>query len=327
MALPLRRRTVHFYELKLNPYTQAKVQRPSLAELPDLLKSFQSLAGTGKLPMTVGGTTKVRTKLIDWRYDATNGHYELLLNRADVGVSDTTLRDFDTDRVRKAGKTRREGVEISSHVIVRPNSDGQTALLIMTMGAGLSPGHVERLFRSLCKAAEAKRANRAMFYFDDPSGRKDDDGKPVQYKVRYGFAVYAHPGQTLTDALRVGQFESMELVGYAQKAFDSGGTLQIHERTLKIEAVNPKLVTGAQIINATKRFLKAGNGQDFDKLRLHYKTPAGKPTSATVPINDLDGAFTFKEAIEFNTDVQDQQMELNETILTQMRPLLGWVPR
>jgi hypothetical protein len=327
MPLPLRKRTVHFYEIHMQARTKTPIRRPSTASLPTLLKSFQGLAIGKNLPITVGGSTKVRTTLVDWYYDANSDHYELLLNRADAGVSDVALRDFDTSNLRKAGKTKKEGIEVSAHVIVRPNRDGQTALVLLTMGAGIGPGNLERLFRGLARQASAQKINQHLFSFDNPSGAKDAKGMPMQYKVQYGFAVHGHQGQTLKQALGAGQFESMELIAFDQQQFDAGGTFQTQERTLKVEAALPKAVTSAAIVNAVKGYLKGPNAQGFDRLRVRYKTQTGKSSSTTLAINDLDAAFTLKENIDFDVDVQEQQAALNSTILKEMRPLLDMVPR
>lgn len=327
MPLPLRKRTIHFYEIHLQAATRSPIQRPSTAALSDILQSFQALATGRKLPLHIASSTKVKTSLVDWRYDSKNRHYELLLNRADAALSDVALRDFDTSNLRKAGKKKTEGFEVSAHVIVRPNSDGQTAAMLLSMGAGIGPAHLERLFRGLSRQASQQRGNRSLFYFDHPSGEKDSNGKAIQYKVQYGYAVHGYQGQTLRDALRSGKFESMELVAHETSPFDAGGTFQVQERSIKISASLPKVVTAATVVNAVRGFVRAPGGDAFDSLRIRYKTAAGKDTGTTLPIHDLDAAFTLKENIEFDTDVQEHQDSLDEVILQKMRPLLGLVPR
>ena len=43
-------------------------------------------------------------------------------------------------------------------------------------------------------------------------------------------------------------------------------------------------------------------------------------------VNDMDSAFTLKEHIEFDIDVDAQDANLNPTILAGMLPLLQQVP-
>lgn len=63
MSLPLRKRTVHFYEIHLSSYTKAAVKNPSCASLPDLLTSFVQLAVGGKLPRTIRQSSQLHTVL------------------------------------------------------------------------------------------------------------------------------------------------------------------------------------------------------------------------------------------------------------------------
>lgn len=326
MSLPLRKRTVHFYEIHLSSYTRAAVQNPSCASLTDLLQSFALLTPGSKLPRTIRRSSHLHTVLADWNYDSSSNCYELLVSKANAALSDVALRDLGTAKLRKAGKTKVEGIEVSAHVLIRPNQDPRKATLLLTMGAGVSAKDIETLLRGLSRLAAKDQRSKALFYFDDPSGAKGPDGKPLQYKVQYGFAAYGHQGQTLTTALQSGEFEGMDLIAHDKAKFDSGGNLQIVERSIGIQAQIPKTVTGASIRNAVRSFQQSPDGAMYNKLRLHYKTVAGISTSAVLDINNLDAAFTLKEHIEFNSDVEAQQEKLDSVILNGMRPLLQLVP-
>ena len=326
MSLPLRKRTVHFYEVRLHSYTKAPIKSPSCAPLSELLKCFAALASANKLPQTIRKSTQLHTVLADWGYDKASNSYGLLISKANAALSDVALRDLGTAKLRKAGKTKVEGIEVSAHVLVRPNTDGRTAALLLTMGAGVAAKDIEILLRTLSREAAKNRRNRALFHFDDPSGAKDANGKTVQYQVNYGFAASAHQGQTLVNALKTGEFQEMDLIAHGRSQFDTGGNLQITERSLSVKATVPKSVTGATILNAVRSFRKRPDGADFDKLRIHYKTVAGKNTSATLEINNLDAAFTLKDHIELSAEVEAQQDALSPVILEGMKPLLQSVP-
>lgn len=317
MTLPLRKRTVHFYEILIQSHTlAAAITNPSTATLPDMLRCFAQMALAKHLPITIRRSAHLRTVLADWHYDNANDCYELLLSKANAALSDVALRDLTNSKLRKAGKTKVEGIEVSAHVIVRPNSDRRTAAVLLTMGAGVSANDIEILFRHLARQASKIPANKALFYFDDP----------LQYKVSYRFAALGHKGQTLETALRTGEFESMELVACEHTKFDAGGNLQIEERTLKVKSSLPKTVTAASLRNALRSFRQEPDSAIYNKLRIHYKTEGGKSTSAVLSVQDLDAAFTLKEHIEFDTDVESQQAALTPTILQAMHPLLQLVP-
>lgn len=322
MTLPLRKRTVHFYEIKVRSSTRKDIKSPSCASLADLLKCFAKMAKSGQLPQMIRKSSKLHTVLADWRYDQATNCYELLISKANAALSDVALRDLQTARLRKAGKTKAEGIEVSAHVLLRPNSDNRTALLLVTMGAGVGAQDIEVLLRHLSREAAKDPKNRSLFYFDDPSAAQDDKGNPLQYKVQYGFSAAGYQGQTLTAALQSGQFESMELIGHEVTPFDSGGNLQIKTRSVSIDAVVPKAVTGATIRNAVLSFQKLVSDVQYDQLRIHYKTVAGQRTSAMLEIGNLDAAFTLKDHIEFDTDVEAQQDTLNPLVLAKMKPLL-----
>lgn len=326
MSLPQRKRTVHFYEVTTHSSTRAAVTNPACAPLPDLLACFARMATQGKLPQTIRRGTDLHTVLADWHFDEANGCYALLISRANAALSDVALRDLGTTKVRKAGKTKAEGIEVSAHVLLRPNRDGKTAAALLTMGASVAATDVEKLLRLLARQAAKDLNNRALFYFDDPSGAKGPDDKALQYKVQYGFAAFAHKGQTLDQALQTGEFEGFDLVAHEHGKFDTGGNLQIAERSIKILAEIPKTVTAASILNAVRYFQTTPDGEKYDKLRIRYKTSNGKSTSAVLRINALDAAFTLKEHIEFDSDVEAQQDKLSPVILAKMVPLLQLLP-
>lgn len=317
---------MHFYEMHMQSTTMAAIQSPSSARLSDLLRCCTRLLPKSQLPVTIKKSSQLRTVLSDWSYNQQHNCYELLLSKANAALSDVALRDMNTLSLRKAGKTKSDGIEVSAHVLVRPNPDERTAAVLFTIGAGISIGDVEALFRLMAKAASKHSSHRALFYFDDPSGARGPDGLPLQYKVRYRFAGYGHKGQNLDQALRTGEFEGMELIAPEQTQFDQGGNFQIVERVLKVKAAIPETVTGAGLKNVVRFFRQNPDGDIYDKMRVHYKTEAGTSTSAVLQINDLDAAFTLKDHVEFDVDVDAQDTSLNQTIISGMLPLLRLIP-
>lgn len=320
MALPLDKRTVHFYEIEMQSWTRSAVKNPAKTTFPKMLACFNALKVA--LPVEVSKTKLAKTSLADAYFDSVNGWYELLLNKADAAVSDVAFRDLNTARTRKAGKTKTEGIEISSHVMVRPNASGHTATVLLTMGAGIGAKDVAALFKRLSKQASKLPAYQDLFHFDNPSGARDENGNPEQYRVSYRFTPSAYKSQTLTNALRSGEFEYMELIAHEDREFDSGGNLKIEQQVVKVTAGLPGNVTGAGIVNAVRNYLNKPDAEHFDTLRVRYKTPTGASTSTTLDIAGLENAFTQKETIRFSSELEAQQNQLSQTVLAEMRKLM-----
>ena len=319
-----RKRMVHFYEIVMQSYTHSDVVSPSTTDFPSMLQCFQRLAA--RAPVEISRTNKDSTFLADWNHDAANNFYELLINKADATLSDVAFRNLTTQSLRKGGKQKIEGIENSSHILLKPDANGHTITVLMTMGAGISIADVVRLFRKLSKMASSLKANYDIFHFDHPSGAKTSDGKPVKYRVSYKFRDFAYKGQTLTQALLTGEFESLELIAHDVSRFDTGGNLQVQKRVVQVKATLPKTVTGASLRNAIRQFKQSPDGAYFDTARIQYKSPSGKTSATTLQLQALDAAFTHNERIEFDTDVEAQQASLSQTVLQKMRPLLLALP-
>lgn len=326
MSLDLRKRRVHFYEISMSSFTRSDgVKNPSICSIQSLLQCFTAM--NVNKPFDIRRTNRVSTTLVDWNYDPVNGYYELLVNKADAGLSDIALRDLESKSLRKAGKKKIEGIESSSHILIRPNVNTSSVTVLMTMGAGVAIADIASLLRLLGKSASKIPANRNLFYFDHPSGEKDGNGNAVKYRVSYTFHDYAYKGETLSTALSSGEFESMELIAHGQTQFDAGGNLQIESRSVMVKAMLPKTVTGATLKNGIRYYRSQPDGAAFDTAKIHYKSPSGKPSVATLAVQDLDAVFTRNEMIHFDTDVEAQQGSLSQTVLQKMRPLLIALPQ
>lgn len=315
-----RERTVHFYDLLMKSTTRSDgITSPGCADLPLILARIAKAKPKGT---EIVKRRSVLTELADWHHDAATSSYQLLINRADANVSDVAFRDLTSRSFRKAGKTKLEGIEASSHIIVRPNADRRTALVLMTMGAGVGSGVVERLINTLTRELERNAQNSDLFNFAHPSGERDARGIPVTYKVRYSFECVAHKDVVLDDALKSGEFVSMELIANKFEAFDQGGNLHIEKQSVEIKAGKPSLISGAGLVNAIRSRMRQQGAQQYEEARIRYKNATGADRVTTLRINQLDAAFTRKELIEFTTDVDAQQLTLSPTVISAMKALL-----
>jgi len=255
-------------------------------------------------------------QIADWKHNPAKGYWSILINRADKAESDVAFRDFPTKAVRKGGKTKSEGVEFSAHIIIKPEPGQPKGLVLITMGAGVRADMVDTMMTMLTRLLGLSGRSPSIFKFPHPNGTRQT------YKVRYQFKCLAHKSALLDEALQKGEFVSLELIAPEVSAFDTGGNLVVQRRAVSVRAVVPKGVTGASIKNGISYFMGQNPSQSFDKARIFYKNDIGKEQHITLATNDLDAAFTKKHTIEFTTEVEQQQVALSSTVITEMEKLL-----
>lgn len=250
--MDMRHRTVHFYDVVLATGTRAEgISNPSGGTITALLERVKRSAIVGA---RLTESNRLTVEISDWHHDISSGAFCVLINRADANVSDVTFRDLKTRVARRAGKTRVEGIELSAHVVIKPDADGRRAMVLLTMGSGISSDTLEKLFREAARLVLGDTKNSDLLLFDHPSGEKDRKGVSKKYRVHYSFDCFAHKGQVLDQALKNGSFSSMELVAHEYSGFDSGGNLQVTQQTITVTAANPHSVTAATLVRDIKRF-------------------------------------------------------------------------
>lgn len=318
--MKLNERTVHHYDLVMSSSTRSKgIVNPSKCTLEALITGFTKLGANGtEISKTAGASVEIS----DWNFNAATKILTVLLNRADREVSDVAFKDLTSKVRRRAGKTKQEGIETSCHLLVKPNTDGHSALVLMTMGSGITFQTVERVLTTLAKLAKAVKANHDLFNFALPSGEADAAGKPVTYAVRYSFHLLAHKGSILDDALKGGSFVSMELIAHKHSPFDAGGNLQFQKQSFFVVAANAKSVSGALVKSALKKYLNADPEYQFDSARIAYTDTDGRTKATTLETNNLDAAFTKRDVISLASPVESQQDQISATIRDEMLKLI-----
>jgi hypothetical protein len=305
--------------MQIRSYTRlGGVENPACAHIKDLFAAFANIAKIRGTELVV--RPKLTVEATDFSFDPKSGLFCLLFNRADGSLSDVTFKDFGSKKRRNGGKQKTEGIESSSHVMLKPNPDGRSALMLMSMGSGMGPGIVERLFSILQTEIKDNKKAKPVFEFKDPSG-EEVDGQPVAYRVKYAFESLGYKGHSLDDALKNGAFQSMELIETKFEKFDQTGNLVIEEYVMEIKATNALVVTGGFVKNAVRRFKAANPNKKFDQLKVRYKKLDGDTATASLDPNDLDAAFTKREKIYLDTDVEAQQSILSPEILSKMKKL------
>ena len=311
-----KQRTVHFYDLTIKSHTRKGIKNPNCCSISDILSSIKPKG------REVYKTAHISIEVSDWKYDPKAKTYSCLVNRADSSLSDVAFKDFPTKSRRAAGKKKTEGIEYSCHIIIKPQSDPHKALMLMTMGSGVTFIAIEKMFLFFSNELKALSKHNHLFNFPLPSGELNEEGKPATYSVSYGFAATGHMSTLLDDVLQKGIFQGMELVADRITKFDTAGNLLIDAQSIHVAASNAKTISGAVVKNAIGKWKKTAEGSAYKLARISYKTPDGTTKQNTFDINNLDAAFTRKENIELDTDVEGQQTTLNGAILSAMRKLI-----
>jgi len=318
--MKLTERTVHYYDLILSSSTRVKgIENPSCCDLSALVERLTKLAPKG---MEISKTASSSVEISDWDYNKTTKILKVLLNRADRNVSDVAFKDLSSKTRRKAGKTKQEGIETSCHLVIRPNPNGNSALVLLTMGSGITFEAIARGMTLLARLAKKVKANHDLFNFPLPSGELDAKGKPVSYAVRYSFELLAHKSSMLDDALKGGRFLSMELIAHQHSQFDAGGNLQVERQNFFITSANAKSVTGAVVKKAIKEYFSSEHDYQFDNARIAYVGTDGNKKITTLLTNDLDAAFTKRDSISLSAPVDSQQTSISDVITSEMIKLL-----
>lgn len=313
-------RTVHFYDLKMRSYSRSEgITNPACANIRDVLEVIYNryqLIGTELV-----NRPTLTVEVADASFDSSTGILCLLINKADGDRSDITFKDFGSKARRKGNKQKSEGVESSSHVVIRPNPDGVSALALMTMGSGVSSSAIEKILGIALAEIKNDPLAASIFRFKNPSG-EERNGIPVTYGVRYAFDCLGFKGTVLDEALSKGVFESMQLVAHGRQKFDAGGNLQIDEFSLAVKAVIPEVVTGAAIKNAFRHFMRNKPLHEYDQLRIRYRKQDGESAVASLEASNLDAAFTKREKIKLAVGLDEQQLKFSNDIIEKMHRLL-----
>lgn len=311
-----KQRTVHFYDLTIKSHTGQAINNPSCAPLADILAKLNP---KGK---DIVKNTQISLEVSDWVHDKKDDTFYILLNRADASLSDIALKDFNTNTRRQAGKKKHEGIEYSCHIIIRKTADPRICLMLMTMGSGVTTTAIEKFLNIFTRQLRMQKKAAPLFQFPHPSGGLDKDGKPLTYMVNYAFSTSGHTSALLDEVLKEGTFQSMELVAHEHSQFDSNGNLQITQQSIHVIPSTLKNVHAAALKNAVRSYIKTPQGAGFTQARISYKAADGSTKQNTFEVNNLDAAFTRRENVELDIEVEGQQTKLDDTILNAMRKLL-----
>jgi hypothetical protein len=311
-------RLVHFYDLHLRTLPVSKGATASWNPFAENMANMLSIL-TKHLTKGVEVGANKDIELSDFQYDPAKSKLTLLLNRPDPELSDVTYKDKSTKSRRNGNKTVTEAIEISSHVIITPYPNSETAEVRMTMRVGI---YVERIAKLLNEIYDAnvKTSQKiiALRLRPYPTQPLDKDNKPLTYEVNHRFECSAHPNAMLKDILINGEVKGLELIESGHHQFDTTERHTITRKTLKMELTSAK--TSISNIRSLFPIAKSKHQINVDKVRIEYKI-GNDVNQKEFGINELDLAFTKNEKIILDVDHNQHQPKISPEIIAKMEAI------
>jgi hypothetical protein len=305
-------RAVSFYDLsiesKLYGHDDIKIDPVPISEALDI--AFNKMGGTSFSL----GTGHIKVTLADWKR-AGRDHY-LVINRADASLTDIPLRNLDTGHVRMAGKQKREGIDLTCHVLIRESQrPKRPALLLFTNGSNLPTDKICRLLGHLFRSARDNPNHAHYFERPHPNGIA---GRMLNLSSH--FTVTGHQNATLEHILKGGTLEGIELISEKEtSSFDSANPLGLSEVNYRLVPQTDKRI-GLPIIRRAIDWVTNSTGDKPTKARVRYKPPGrSKIESHTFEdIAALESAFVRRDTIRFNDPVAPRYERVEMRVVNEL---------
>jgi hypothetical protein len=303
-------RTVSFYDLRVESRFRAEEPLPSGVPTTKALEIAHAMHG-GK-PFSKGSAT-LQVTLTDWVFVPSAHEHRMIFNRADASLQDIPLRDIQTGATRMAGKSKTEGIDLTSHVLIRENPKPYgAALMLMTGGSSLPVAKVASILTRLFKNGEAHAAYAEHFQRENPNGAKN-----ARLRLYSQFEVSGHQNAMLSHILQGGGLAGIDLISDANQMLDEDTSLLITSVEYSVVPVQHKVLS----LKRLKAAISKAPG-DIDKARVRYKPPgSSKLESHTFNLDDLDSAFVRKEVVKFNQPIQPRYQKVSAPIMEKLAEL------
>jgi hypothetical protein len=313
-------RTVSFYDLRMSASSRT-------FEAPTTIATTRALELLATVPEAARLKSYQNDDHIYYVKDLqlVDGNYEMLINKCDRQLADPRFSDPRNSTWRTAARQGNEGLDFSSHLIIRPSADPlASGLAVLENATGLSIIHVQRFLNALLRDAEA--LNPGAFEFPHPDGSVDAQGHPKKYRARFTFTFDGHPSDALVDALQEGRINGIELITASNKEgqLDAHGYVREVRRTLAIQLGNQ--VKRGERVGMLKAFFQ-GKSAAFEKARISFVDPDG--LARTVNVNtadfsvDAESIFIKRTVIDGFAHPLEQAYEtINPAIIEKMRAQL-----
>lgn len=301
---------IAFYQLISSIHTRSQdVPRPMGANMATLLATlYDAFSKKQVLKLEVNRGTSI-LEMADIKYDKANKEYQVLLNFCDSDLADYRLKSVKTRKSKGSGKTDDEGIDKSTHILIKVTSTNQAAV-IATQDAGISMTKLEKFFGIALRTLSKDPAYAAVFQQPHPNGVAGET-----YNVRYVFECKGQLDTTLQDALNGGSLNLVQLVKHeGGQQFDAQGKLKKKATVLQLQ---PEIRKGFSVAGLEIALRERPPG--YDTVVVDFTDDEGNPGRTTLQVGAMEQAFTRRERIKFDTDLVQSYTSISPTIIARMR--------
>lgn len=253
--------------------------------------------------------------IADWQYNSALNQYHVLVNKSDRNSADPTFTDVPMKTRRVISKVNGEGLDQSSHLILKPIIGEQyKMLLLLERGALIGSNHLKALFNRL--VSESRHTSPEFFVQNHPDG-EIVKGEPKKMNMRYSVEVDGHMSGNFEDDLSKGVFREVELISDLP-SIDSLDTNYMP--TQKTETIKLKPNKQFSIKDLKKIVNKKSN--QFEKARVRFKHENGTDRDVEIHTDSFSETNYVKRAkIESSSDFKSSYEAIDNETLNLMKAL------
>lgn len=309
-----RHRYVYFFDLKVETHSTARnVKKCFQQPIADILARIHSSNPKGRHYSYKKDS--LHFYVADWQFDPSLNLFNILINKSDGNSADPTFTDVTKNTRRVISKEDGEGLDQSSHIILKPLAGEQYKMqLLLERGALIGSYHLKALFGRL--VSDSRHTSPDFFIQNHPDGEVVK-GSPKKMNMRYSVEVDGHISDNFEDDLSKGVFKDIELISDTP-SLDSLDT--IYMPTQKTETI--KLKPNKHFsLNALKSFVNKRSKQ-FEKARVRFKHENGTDRDVEIQTDSFSETNYIKRAkIESSSDFKSSYESLNSETIKLMKAL------
>ena len=266
---------------------------------------------------------RVRLYISDWDWDKSDRIIKILVNRSDKDVASPIFSDPNTKSRRKVEKKDGEGLDFSSHILIKlPSSDYDDALMLMEGCSGLSAPIIIKFLNSLL--SDARQLPVSDFKRPHPDGSVDKGGKPTTYKVAYYLEHVGHISDDLKADINAGKIQSIELFEkQKERHFDQEEYFIPKRKTLSL-SLNEESVGLKKIYDLIPTLLKSAKENNYGAARIRFSTSSGEPRTLNLETDSKpENIYIKKESLkDFHPELESSYANFHVPLINEMKLLI-----